>query len=50
MQINMNDSRITSITQIKDFLKGSQGFDLSLRESSVEEKYKFIRLRSSIED
>lgn len=38
----MNDSRITSITQIKEFLKGSQGFDFSLRESPIEKKYKFI--------
>lgn len=44
MQISMNDSRITSIAQIKDFLKGSQGFDFSLRNASIEEKYKFIDL------
>lgn len=38
----MNDSRITSIAQIKEFLKGAQGFDLSLCNSPIEEKYKFI--------
>lgn len=42
MKIDMNDSRILSITQIKDFLKGSQKFDLSLGGSSISEKYKFI--------
>lgn len=42
MNITMNDSRITSIAQIKEFLKGSQGFDLSLCNSPIEEKYKFI--------
>lgn len=42
MQINMNDSRITSITQIREFLKGSQGFDFSLRNAAIKEKYSFI--------
>ena len=42
MKITMNDSRIIHITQLKDFLKGSQKFDLSLRNASIEEKYKFI--------
>ena len=42
MKIDMNDSRILSIAQIKDFLKGSQRFDLSFDGSSINEKYKFI--------
>lgn len=44
MQITMNDSRIISITQLRNFLKGSQGFDFSLRDAPIEEKYKFIDL------
>lgn len=42
MKIDMNDSRITSIAQVKDFLKGSQKFDLSLGGGTIDEKYKFI--------
>lgn len=42
MKINMNDSRFTNINQLKDFLKGSQKLDLSLRDAGIEEKYKFI--------
>jgi hypothetical protein len=42
MKINMNDSRITNISQLRDFLKGTQKFDLSLRNGSIEEKYCFI--------
>jgi hypothetical protein len=42
MQINMNDSLINNITQLREFLKGSQKFDLSLRNASIDEKYIFI--------
>jgi hypothetical protein len=42
MQINMNDSLINNVTQLREFLKGSKRFDLSLRKSSIEEKYSFI--------
>ena len=42
MQINMNDSLINNVTQLREFLKGSQRFDFSLRKSSIEEKYLFI--------
>lgn len=42
MQITMDDSRITSITQLKEFLKGSQKVVVSLDESALEEKYAFI--------
>ena len=42
MQINMNDSLINNVTQLREFLKGSKRFDLSLEDSSIEEKYLFI--------
>lgn len=42
MKLTMNDSRIINVTQLREFLKGSQKFDLSLREASLEEKYRFI--------
>src|SRR3989344_5067843 len=42
MQINMNDSLICNITQLREFLKASQQFNFSLRESSIEERYGFI--------
>ena len=42
MDITMDDSRIVNITQIREFLKGSQGFDFSLRSSTIEKKYQFI--------
>lgn len=38
----MNDSRLTNITQLKKFLKGTEKLDLSLRDGSIEEKYQFI--------
>lgn len=38
----MNDSRLTNINQLREFLKGSQKLDLSLRNAGIEEKYKFI--------
>lgn len=42
MQITMNDSRITSIAQIQDFLKASQKIPFSLDNESIEKKYEFI--------
>jgi len=42
MKINMNDSRLTDINQIKRFLKGTEKLDLSLRKASIKDKYKFI--------
>ncbi|MBU4315630.1 integrase [Patescibacteria group bacterium] len=42
MEITMNDSRINNITQIRKFLKGSQGFDFSLRDAPIDKKYTFI--------
>ena len=42
MQINMDDSRITSIAQLSDFLNGSKRVVVSLENSSIPEKYAFI--------
>ena len=42
MNITMDDSRITSITQLSEFLKGSQRVVVSLENSSIEDKYQFI--------
>lgn len=42
MNINMNDSRITSIAQIQDFLQASQKIPFSLEDESIEKKYQFI--------
>jgi len=42
MGITMDDSRINNISQIKEFLKGSQQFDFSLKKARIEEKYKLI--------
>jgi len=42
MQITMDDSRITSIAQIQDFLKASQKIPFSLEDASIEKKYEFI--------
>jgi len=39
----MNDSRLTSIPQLKEFLKGTQKVPFSLEDRSVDEKYGFIR-------
>jgi len=38
----MNDSLITDVLQIREFLEGSRQFDFSLREASIEDKYRFI--------
>lgn len=42
MKINMDDSRISNITQLRDFLKASKMVLVSLENESIEEKYKFI--------
>lgn len=42
MNITMDDSRITSIAQLKEFLKGSQKLPLSLENESIEKKYTCI--------
>lgn len=42
MQITMDDSRLTHVTQLREFLKASQKVVVSLEEASIEEKYAFI--------
>lgn len=42
MNITMNDSRLINVTQLQEFLKGSQGINLSLENAPLEQKYKFI--------
>jgi|WetSurMetagenome_2_1015567.scaffolds.fasta_scaffold134516_1 hypothetical protein len=42
MTITMDDSRIQSIAQLKEFLKGSQKIPLSLENESIAKKYEFI--------
>ena len=42
MYITMDDSRITSIAQLKEFLNASQKVVVSLEQSPLEEKYRFI--------
>lgn len=38
----MNDSRLINVTQLSEFLKGSEGVNLSLKDAPIDEKYKFI--------
>jgi len=42
MKINMDDSRLTNIVQLREFLKASQGMAVSLGGATLEEKYAFI--------
>lgn len=42
MHINMDDSRVVNLTQLKAFLEGAKKFDLSLRDGTIDEKYQFI--------
>lgn len=42
MTITMDDSRITSIAQLTEFLKGSQQIPFSLESESIGKKYEFI--------
>lgn len=39
MKVTMDDSRLINATQLNNFLKGSQGVNLSLEDASIEEKY-----------
>jgi len=43
MKITMDDSRINTIPQLRKFLKGNQGVDLSMRDANIDEKYQLIR-------
>ncbi len=42
MKINMDDSRLSNITELREFLKASQRVVVSLENESIEEKYQFI--------
>lgn len=42
MQITMNDSRLTHVSQLKAFLKGSQKLDLVIEEVDIDAKYQLI--------
>ena len=42
MKVTMDDSRITSIAQLKEFLKGSEKIVVSLEDTKLSEKYEFI--------
>ena len=42
MNITMNDSRLLNVTQLQEFLKGSQGVAFSLTDALQDAKYKFI--------
>lgn len=41
MRVNMNDSRISNITEIREFLKATKKIRISMEES-IEDKYEFI--------
>lgn len=40
--ITMNDLRLTNINQLRSLLKGTEKLDLSLRDATIEERYRFI--------
>lgn len=42
MKVTMDDSRLTTIIQLRQFLNGSQKLVVSLADSPLEEKYEFI--------
>lgn len=42
MKIDMNDSRMTDVSQLQKLLTGARGLDLSLRQASIADKYAFI--------
>mgnify|MGYP003394089110 FL=1 len=42
MKVTMDDSRLVNITQLYNFLKGSQGVNLSLEDASISERYNCI--------
>lgn len=43
MQITMDDSRITTVAQLREIVTGTQKLVLSVEHASVEEKYAFIQ-------
>jgi len=42
MKVTMDDSRLINVTQLREFLKGSQKMVVSLEDASLAEKYAFI--------
>ena len=38
----MDDSRLVNVNQLQQLLKGAQGLDLSLRDASIIDKYRFL--------
>lgn len=42
MKVTMDDSRLTTIIQLKEFLNGSKKLVVSLADSPLEEKYEFL--------
>lgn len=43
MTITMDDSRVVTVAQLEEFMKGSQGMSLSLGNASLKEKYSVIQ-------
>lgn len=41
MKITMDDSRITSVSQLEALIKSAEGIALSLEQASVKERYAF---------
>lgn len=42
MKVTMDDSRLVNITQLNNFLKGSQGMAISLKDAPIAERYACI--------
>ncbi len=42
MKVIMDDSRLINVTQLREFLKGSQKVAVSLEDAALSEKYAFI--------
>lgn len=42
MKVIMDDSRLINVTQLKEFLKGSQKLVVSLEDAAISERYSFI--------
>ena len=42
MKVIMDDSRFINVTQLKEFLKGSQKLAISLEDATISERYSFI--------
>lgn len=38
----MDDSRLANVNQLRQFLKGAQGVDVSLRDGGIKQRYDFI--------